>query len=235
MFIDDNDDQEASQLLQDFRPLWSTVTIIQAEHNQEPYLKNQTTHHWNENLVWRVAYNKNLIIDYCKNMDYDYLFLIDSDQVLHPETLIHLISTGKDIVAEIIWTKFFPDTREMPNVWYWEQYSCYKRERWEQISAEEKKHRTLEFLKMLRKPGLYKVGGLAACTLFSQKSLQSGVSFAPIYNLPYIGEDRHLCVRAAALGYELFVDTHYPCYHIYREINLEEVTEYLESAYAYNG
>ena len=29
------------------------------------------------------------------------------------------------------------------------------------------------------------------------------------------GEDRHFCIRAAALGLSLYVDTHYPAYHIY--------------------
>jgi len=231
MFIDDNDDAKASQLLQNFRPLRSRVTMVQADDKREPYVKDQITHRWNEKLVWRVAHNKNLIINHCLSENYDYLLLVDSDQVLHPETLIRLIATSKNIIAEIIWTKFMPDTIEMPNVWFWEQYTIYRRDRGEQVSAEERDRRMLEFLNMLRKPGVYRVGGLAACTLFSQKALKSGVSYKEIYNLPFMGEDRHMCIRAAALGFELFVDTYFPAYHIYRERNLEEVPRYLESFY----
>ena len=36
-------------------------------------------------------------------------------------------------------------------------------------------------------------------------------------NLALLGEDRHFCVRAGALGYTLYFDTVYPVYHIYRE------------------
>ena len=80
--------------------------------------------------------------------------------------------------------------------------------------------RVKDFLDILQKPGTYRVGGLGACTLISRKALTIGVCFKKIYNLDLIGEDRHFCVRAAALGLELYADTHYPPYHIYRESEL---------------
>jgi hypothetical protein len=86
--------------------------------------------------------------------------------------------------------------------------------------------RTKEFLDMLRRPGTYRVGGLGACTLISRKALRLGVSFGEIYNLDLTGEDRHFCVRAAALGLELYADTHFPPYHIYRESELAGLTAY---------
>ncbi|TGY42857.1 glycosyltransferase [Clostridium sartagoforme] len=79
---------------------------------------------------------------------------------------------------------------------------------------------------MLKKPGTYKVGGLGACTLIDKSSLNKGVNFSRLYNISYIGEDRHFCIRAAALGIQLYVDTYYPAYHIYREEDLEGVDEY---------
>src|SRR5690606_16569030 len=40
-------------------------------------------------------------------------------------------------------------------------------------------------------------------------------------NISFWGEDRHFCIRAQALGFDLFVDTNYPAFHIYREDDLQ--------------
>ncbi|WP_243137681.1 glycosyltransferase family 2 protein, partial [Desulfofundulus thermobenzoicus] len=69
---------------------------------------------------------------------------------------------------------------------------------------------------------------LGACTLISRRAMLMGVSFSEIYNLGFIGEDRHFCIRAAALGLELYADTHYPPYHIYRESDLAGLAAYKE-------
>jgi hypothetical protein len=62
--------------------------------------------------------------------------------------------------------------------------------------------------------------------LISRKALVAGVSFAEIKNLSFWGEDRHFCIRAAALGFSLYVDTHFPAYHIYRESELSGIASY---------
>ena len=43
------------------------------------------------------------------------------------------------------------------------------------------------------------------------------------------GRDRHFCVRAIVLGIDLFVDTHYPSYHIFRAEELHKGLEFLEN------
>lgn len=111
----------------------------------------------------------------------------------------------------------------LPQVWVADQYRLYHASREEVLDEEEKARRTDEFLHMLSRPGTYKVGGLGACTLISRKALAMGVSFSEIYNLSFAGEDRHFCVRAAALGLELYADTHYPPFHIYRESDLPQL------------
>jgi len=229
MFVDDNDDARSSLLLLNFRPLRSSVVIVPCPEDREPYVRDEIHHHWNEKLVWRVARNKNLILDYGRKHRYDYVLLVDADLVLHPETLARLVATGKDIVAEIFWTRWRPGTEEGPQVWLRDHYTTYRCGREEKLTEEEKMRRVREFLDMLRRPGVYRVGGLGACTLFTLKALRKGVSFDEIYNLSFVGEDRHLCIRAAALGFELFVDTHFPAYHIYRESDLEGVPAYLAS------
>lgn len=44
-----------------------------------------------------------------------------------------------------------------------------------------------------------------------------------------MGEDRHFCIRALALGFELFVDTHYPAFHLYRSADCERLPSYKSS------
>ena len=95
------------------------------------------------------------------------------------------------------------------------------------LSEGERATRTAEFIVKLRSPGVYEVGGLGACTLLSREAMQKGFRFAPIPNLSFWGEDRHACVRAAALGLQLFIDTHYPAYHIYRDSDLTGVEAFV--------
>ncbi|ARO64138.1 Uncharacterized protein B5E39_1701 [Bacillus cereus] len=181
---------------------------------------------WNEDLIWKVAKYKNKIIDKMLEEEYDYLFFVDSDLVLHPKTLQHLVQLNKDIVAEIFWTKWEKNNVELPQVWLYDHYTLYEHHREEVLEEKEIQRRTLEFLNMLKKPGVYEVGGLGACTLFSRSALEKGVNFSKIKNVTMWGEDRHLSIRAAALGIRLFVDSHFPAYHIYRDSELKGVKNY---------
>lgn len=192
----------------------------------DPYIRDDRTHHWLENLIWKVAAYKDYLIHLALDEGYDYLFLVDSDLYLHPQTLRHLISLGKDIVSEVYWTRWEPQLIPLPQVWAGDQYRLYHSQRDETLSEEEAAKRSGEFLAMLTQPGTYKVGGLGACTLISLEALKLGVSFQEIYNLGFSGEDRHFCIRAAALGLELYADTHYPPLHLYRESDLEPLKEY---------
>ncbi|GEN35031.1 glycosyltransferase [Aneurinibacillus danicus] len=145
---------------------------------------------------------------------------------MHPATLQHLVSLEKDIVSEIFWTSWQEGERKFPQVWLSDQYTLYHRSPHETLSDEDVQARTMEFLQQLRKPGVYEVGGLGACTLISRRALLAGVNFNTIPNISLIGEDRHFCVRATALGFSLFVDTYYPAYHIYRDSDLAGVEMY---------
>ena len=224
-FIDDNNIQESSDLLSEFAMKENKVLIHKSQIKEE-YVCDNNTHHWKENLVWKVAEFKDRIIDYAKNKNYDYLFFLDSDLILHKDTLIHLISTGKDIISEIFWTKWEQDSVELPQVWLKDKYTQYYVERGENLSRSEIVSRHKQFIEKLKVPGIYEVGGLGACTLISQYALNKGVSFREIKNLSFWGEDRHFCIRASSLGLSLYVDTNYPAYHIYRESDLEGVNKF---------
>ena len=226
-FIDDNQNSLSSQILLDFqnskkdKVIIDKIKPIDTYLINDNYLINDITHYWNDNLIWKVANFKNKIIKYCLSENFDYLFLLDSDLILDIKTLDQLISRNKEIVSEIFWTKWTPDGIENPQVWMFDEYSFST----PKISQPEREKIFDELINIFKNPGLYKVGGLGACTLISKSALLKGVNFSPIYNLSFWGEDRHFCIRAAALGIELFVDTVFPAFHVYRESDYDILLE----------
>ena len=230
-FVDDNEIKESHQLLLDFAKQQTTAlcTLYRNPKREQSYACTETTHYWNNSLIAKVAAFKNSIIKYAQANQYDCLFLIDSDIVLHPHTLEHLITLEKDIISEIFWTKWTPDQEELPQVWLTDIYTLYEQQDTEQLTQEEINKRRSDFLQKLRIPGIYEVGGLGACTLISKKALEKNVNFNKIKNVTFWGEDRHFCIRAAALDIPLFVDTHYPAYHIYRESYLAGVQDFINT------
>lgn len=227
-FIDDNTNSDSSESLRQFSPReWLDVTIVPYEGPSPVVVElEEARHNWKEEIVWKVAAMKDGILAYAMEAGFDHVFLVDSDLVLHPETLKQLVDTGKDIVSTIYWTRWQPDTLAMPQVWLHGEYELHPLERNIQLSERERRRQVEQFIYKLRQPGLYEVGGLGACTLISRKALLAGVRFAEIKSLTYWGEDRHFCLRAAALGFDLFVETTYPAYHIYRDDDLEGVEMY---------
>lgn len=231
MFVDDNVDEKSSQLLAEFAREESAVTVVRGKA-QGAYVCNDETHYWDDDLMLKVATYKNHIINYSLAEGYDYLFFVDSDLVLHPNLIEHLKTLDKGIVSEIFWSQWHHDRPLEPNVWLFDEYDLVPKRLGETVSAKEQGIRQDKFLNQLRIPGLYEVGGLGACTLISRAALAKGVSFEPIKNLTIHGEDRFFCIRAAVLGVGLFVDTHYPAYHIYREQDLAGVPDYVANCVA---
>lgn len=224
-FVDDNDQPASSELLRRFRPR-GRVNVVKGASVGPTYEKTEQTHLWREELIWRVAAYKDQMINVARREQYDGLFLIDSDLVLHPQTLRQLVRAQVDIISEIFWTKWQPDVPELPQVWVSDQYTMHVANRQERLTQDEIGRRQQVFLNRLRLPGVYEVGGLGALTLISSRALQAGVSFKEIRNVSMWGEDRHFCIRAAALGLKLYVDTHYPAFHIYRDTDLARLPEF---------
>lgn len=223
MFIDNNDINRSSKLLNEFS-VEGSVTYVEREKPIQVYNCNEVTHHWNNDLVWKLASLKNYILKFALENGYSHVFFIDSDLILHPKTLKQLLAADKDIISEIFWTKWNPEAIEMPQVWLSGQYSFHLGGN--TLSPQAAIQLAYRFFDQLRVPGIYEVGGLGACTLVSARAIANGVSFDQISNLDYWGEDRHFCIRAAVLGFKLYVDTHYPAFHIYREHDLSRVADY---------
>ncbi len=205
-FIDDNDstsNYECSQLLDKFNLKCDTNCFIHRAEEGNPYICDENTHHWTPELIWRVAYFKNFIIEEAIKGDYDYLFLVDSDILVHPETLKHLVNTQKDIVSELYWTKRNITSTSEP-----------------QVNISGNKKEVEQFYEQLKNPGTYEVDMIGSCILISKKALMSGLNFNQIKNLSIMNDYSHFSIRASSLGFKLHVDTHYPAQHIFRESDL---------------
>lgn len=228
MFVDDNVDMQSKAMLKAFSCINSSVYIIPGGEIGT-YQCDDETHYWNDSLMLKVANYKNKIIDFALEQEYDYLFLADSDLVIHPNLIEHLKSLDKEIVSEIFWCSWHIGAPQLPNVWMFDEYDFTPKNTDQLLDKKEERIANEKFLNMLKIPGLYEVGGLGACTLINRDALLRGVNFKPIKNLTIHGEDRFFCIRAAVLGLKLFVDTNYPAYHIYRNEDLAGVPGYVEN------
>ena len=231
-FVDDNVDAESQRLLAEFEHGVQCI-VIQPENSpreQGDYIQDEITHHWKEDLIWKVAGFKDLLIEKALASGMEFLFLVDSDLVLSPYVLEHLISCGKEVVSEVFWTSWKPGQIQLPQVWAQGEYEMAPRRREERLGQEESERRTRDFIRNAYSPNLFRVGGLGACTLIRRSALEKGARFSEIDNLTYWGEDRHFCIRARALGIELWADTTYPPLHLYRESDLETVDGYVKWA-----
>jgi len=164
----------------------------------EQYTKTHNDHIWTNSNMQTVGQLRNLTIDYALMNHFDFWFSVDTDIVLHPETLRTLIAADKDIVSEIFWSTS-KDVHTWCNAWMYDQGSG--------------------MLPEWHNPGLYQCGMTGACTLVKRKVLEAGVNYSYIPNIRKVlwGEDRHFCIRAVVHGFELWVDTHYPATHLYTE------------------
>ena len=180
---------------------------IEIVENGEIYEKTHNDHLWTLELMDKVGGMRNRTIRRMLDGGYDYWFSVDTDLILDPWTLYHLIQADKDIISEIFWTQA-PNGLYWCNAWMHDQAQGMKEE-W-------------------HKPGLYQVGMTGALTLVKRKVFEAGVDYSKIYNIHTAlrGEDRHFCVRAACAGFEMWIDTHCPAMHLYtRELYEQYMAE----------
>lgn len=225
-FVDDNHDPRSKALLEAFQAEVPNITVRRPQR-QEAEMQYRG-HNWNEHIIWKVAQYKNHMIERALREGFTHLFLVDSDVLLHPKAVRHLMDTGKEIVSQVFWTRWQEDAVEQPQVWIRDFYTQFDQKPGEQLTQAEERARTYAFFAMLRVPGLYEVGGLGACTMIRRSALEQGVSFRPVRNLSFWGEDRHFCVRAAARDIPLFADTVYPAFHVFRPGQLEGGRDFLQ-------
>ena len=170
------------------------------------FQKSDNAHLWTQENLEKMPALRNMTVRRALEGGYDYLFSVDTDIVLHPETLLRLLEADKDIISELFWTNGWC------NAWMYDQSSGMKAE-WV-------------------RPGLYQVGMTGACTLMNIKVFMAGADFTPIPNIRKAlwGEDRWFCIRAAVLGFEMWIDTHCPPWHLYSEKEYQNFKRRAEDA-----
>ena len=135
--------------------------------------------------------------------NYDFLFTIDSDILLHPKTLSLLLQDNKKVVGNMLWTKMNDKITAI----------CGKDEEWGPYSDNE-----LEILKI---PGVYPIGWTCACLLISSEVFNNkNISYWPIFGVDNTGcEDYAFCLRFKCNfpNEEVWIDTRLPARHLYHE------------------
>lgn len=203
LFYDDNKETASQDYLAKFcKKQLNCKQLEKVELNKTDYEEHQ----WNPSRIDRIIIIKNQAIQYALNNGYDYLFLVDADLVLHPNTVANLILQDRHFIFSVFWTLFYGETIHKPNAWDHHSWS----------------YKNAQSILRLSQKGNYIVGGGGACTLLSREILSKGLTFNRLPSLYYQGEDRHFCTRAQALGYDVVVNTDYPAYHIFREEQCHE-------------
>ena len=149
LFVDNNDDPQASQMLRAFAEQVSAPVHRLRVPVAEPYQRTETTHHWTESLIWRLAAIKDGILHAALQHGYDYAFLVDSDLVLHPQTLRRMVECKRDILSQVFWTVWSHDKPPLPKVWYADHYNLYRVWRKQTLERDEQARRTEAFLSAL--------------------------------------------------------------------------------------
>lgn len=162
------------------------------------YNNNGVGHYWTGDNLTKMHTLRNATIKRALDGGYDYWWSIDTDIVVHPMTLQALLDADKDIVSEIFWTQS-ENGGWWCNAWMHDQ--------------------SAGMLPEWHTPGLYRCGMTGALTLAKRRVLEAGVDYTaiPCIRKALWGEDRHFSIRAACLGFEMWVDTHYPANHLYTE------------------
>ena len=238
-FVDDNKEPESSMLLEEFASNHKDTILIKgdsliSDKEDNNYVCDSQSHHWKSENINRITLFKDSMIEYCIENGCDYLFLIDSDIVLDRRAPRSLLSRNVDIVSNVFWTQWSIGSSLVPQCfWMPDPYQQYKAFNVKLDPTEANQMRDDMFNK-LKVPGIYKVDGLGACTLISKKALMAGVRFKEVPNLSIPGEDRHFCIRAGVLGFDLYMDTVYPVYHIFREEYLSRVDEFKRDGFKFD-
>jgi hypothetical protein len=195
---DDNIDCTSSDLLEAVKVLPS-IKLPDTD-----YGKNQFGHFWSKQAFARVAAIKQHGIDTFLATDATHLFLVDSDVILQPGTIDHLVELELPVVSAVFWSQWQDSRPWMPNVWEWPPYT-FSSPHW---------------IERLRWPGHVEVGGLGACTLIERKVLER-IRLEPTPETEDLGEDRWFAARCAAAGIAMTACTCVTPFHIYHHEQLD--------------
>ncbi|GGE32341.1 glycosyltransferase [Psychroflexus planctonicus] len=196
LLYNDNNIEDSKKYTDNFISQHDNVSLLPNIFNENSAYQK---HNWNISLIDRISAIKNKAIEYALKNNYDYIFLVDADLVLNPNTLMSLVNAQKHFIFEIFWTMFTNAHYYKPNAWDYHSWV----------------YDSPESIIKLKEPGVYEVGAGGACTLVSRELLERGLNFNRLSNMRFPGEDRHFCTRVQALNEKVYIDTHFPAFHIH--------------------
>lgn len=191
----------------------SKIKSMDFFETQEKYIPLK--HNWNKEMLDRIYFMKHRICKYALNMDYDYVFLLDSDIIIHRNTLYNLISKEKDIISTLVVNRQ-KDNITSINTWINNDNKIYIKDNLV-INSDYKFLSTI----ITETQTNIKVGYLSDCILISKNALKSKIDYSLIRKCKNIPSSHHIFIKAYVLGYEVFIDNSFPGYHIYNERNLD--------------
>lgn len=228
VFIDDNEKGTSGQLLSAFKRDGSSVTVLPAVKGKTE--TSEITDIRDETRLVRVAGYRNRIIRYALQHDYDGLFLVDSDLIIHPQLLEYLRASGKKAISELFWIKNRLGTLSRPNAWLMEKRASDSDSRNAAMYKKEAERRKQRFSNCLKTSGIYQAGGLGACTYLDREALTGGIRFTPAPNPDAHDKDIFFCLQSSSPALALYVDTSYPAYHIHLDKDLEGALDYIRKS-----
>lgn len=182
----------------------------QLKENEYEILSNQIEYHpFSRNFSAEnftiLSYMRSSILDYARNNNYDYVYSIDSDVLVHPKSLKLLLEDNLDIAGMINWTvSYHNDTILLPNGYDLEYY------RWWDNNN--------NYLKAL---GVWEIGIISATNLIGPRILQEKrINYYPVFGSKCSEwEDYAFSLRAHCLipDLKMAMDTRLPSRHLYRE------------------
>ena len=160
--------------------------------------KEKGSHFWDTEHFNSVMQARNKILKKAREDNYDYLFSVDSDILLHPKTLKYLLDDNKDMVGMAYWCKNSSTNKIGNNYYYTDNWGI-----WPNINDN------------LINKGLYEVGIACACILIGKRILdEKRITYTPIDNVKFTEwEDYALSLRAHILipDIQVYMDSRLPC------------------------
>jgi predicted O-methyltransferase YrrM len=160
----------------------STIFMLSGWHGQFTFLRKKSA------LIFKA---RNQMFDHARNIEADYLLMIDSDIVFPSDAIKKLVAMDKDVCTGVYYQKSYP---HRPCVYRWTGKDVDVHENYSTVPTEP-----------------FKVDSCGAgFLLISKKVLQEYKGRNPFNHILHgddlIGEDTSFCMRMRDAGYEIWCD-----------------------------
>ncbi len=217
-FLYVTDPELSSESLEVLRELNIPVVAGDAKFEGAEYEISEETHHWNKPTFYWLGSQKQKLLEFAKEKEYDGIWLVDSDLLCDRDTLNNLLSNDKHITSSVFWTAWTSQSPPLPQVWMENPYEMQGR------GVEAHEH-----FENAATRQLWQVGGLGACTLIRKEVLDRVQYYPPMVGLPehsmWQGEDRTFSVSAQLNHVELWADSWSDVFHCYRPSDTQKILE----------